>query len=334
MTIKYVVSSGLLTTLFSISPVNNAATEIKVEPDQVITALEQTFGIHHGKRRNHIKGSCAIGEFIGNTEIQTYSRSTLFSGQPVPVVARFSLPGGNPQISDTSKTPRGLALEFKLPEEEIQHMTMLNTPIFGAAKPETFFDHIIAKKPEKTTGKLNQEKVKQFKRTHPDAHAQGEFLATHNPPASWTNSAYFGIHTFKFVDDKDQVTLIKWHFTPHDGEKELTEKELKTLPNNFLEQRLIERSQQGPILWDFIVTIGQNDDPQNDPTLTWPQDRQQIKAGTLKITSAYPQQGAECETINYDPLFLADGIEATNDPVLLFRSPAYAISFSKRTLGE
>jgi catalase len=55
--------------------------------------------------------------------------------------------------------------------------------------------------------------------------------------------------------------------------------------------------------------------------------------GTLTISSAMPQPGAACEKINFDPLVMSDGIEPTNDPILLFRSPAYATSFAKRMGG-
>jgi catalase len=58
-----------------------------------------------------------------------------------------------------------------------------------------------------------------------------------------------------------------------------------------------------------------------------------VKVGTLTISSAMPQQGAACEKINYDPLVMSDGIEATDDPILQFRSPAYATSFAKRMGG-
>jgi catalase len=47
-----------------------------------------------------------------------------------------------------------------------------------------------------------------------------------------------------------------------------------------------------------------------------------------------PQRGAECERINFDPLVMADGIAPTNDPVLQFRSAAYAVSFAKRLGGQ
>jgi catalase len=38
--------------------------------------------------------------------------------------------------------------------------------------------------------------------------------------------------------------------------------------------------------------------------------------------------------VNFDPLVMSDGVQPTNDPVLLFRSPAYAISFGKRLSGQ
>ena len=119
-----------------------------VTPDRVVTALEATFGVTPGERRNHTKGTCAEGEFIATPEAAAYSRSPLFSGRPIPVVARFSLAGGNPNIPDTARNPRGMALEFKLPGGGLQHMTMLNTPVFGAAHPQTFLDNIVAIKPD------------------------------------------------------------------------------------------------------------------------------------------------------------------------------------------
>jgi catalase len=83
----------------------------------------------------------------------------------------------------------------------------------------------------------------------------------------------------------------------------------------------------------MVVTLGEPGDSEDDPTLAWPDARKKIKVGTLTIKSATPQKGAECERINYDPLVMADGIAPTNDPVLQFRSPAYATSFAKRLGG-
>ena len=306
----------------------------EVTAGQVVSALEGTFGVHQGERRNHTKGTCAAGVFVATPEARAYTRSTLFSGAPVPVVARFSMPGGNPKAPDTAKIPRGMALEFRLPDGGLQHMTMLNTPVFGAASPQTFFDDIVAKKPDPATGKPDPEKIKAFKASHPDSQPQAEYLAKHNPPPSWANSSYFGIHTFRFVDRANRVTLVRWRFVPEDGEKQMSDDELRSSPPDFLEQKLIARIRHGPVRWTMMLVIGEPGDTENNPTVSWPDNRKVVNAGTLTISSATPQKGAECEKINFDPLVMADGIEPSNDPVLLFRSPAYAVSFSKRLSGK
>jgi catalase len=305
-----------------------------VTPQEVVAALEDTYGVHPGERRNHTKGTCAVGEFVGRPEAAAYSRSTLFAGRSVPVVARFSLAGGDPHASDAEKSPRGMALEFRLPDGSRQHMTMLDTPTFFAAVPRTFLDKIRALKPDPATGKPDPAKLAAFAGKDPDSRTQTEFLAEHNPPASYANSAYYGIHTFKFVDRDDRTTLVRWQFVPADGERALSDAELASSPADFLEQALIDRTQHGPVRWSMRLTIGEAGDPEDDPTVDWPTNRKELTAGTLTLTSAAPQKGAECEKINYDPLVMADGIAPSGDRILLFRSPSYALSFTRRLQGQ
>ena len=147
-------------------------------------------------------------------------------------------------------------------------------------------------------------------------------------------ASYFGVHTFKFVNRSGTVTLARWRFAPHDGDKEITSAELQSTPPKFLEKRLVERIGRGPARWDMILTIGEPGDSENDPTKLWPSTRKELKVGTLSISSVAPQEDAACHAVNFDPLVLSDGIQPTNDPVLLARSPAYAISFGKRTAGK
>src|SRR5882757_6003767 len=90
-----------------------ASEQKEVTGDQVVTALEGAYGVHPGERRNHTKGTCALGTFVGMPNATAYSRSALFSGRPVPVVARFSLAGGDPQAADADRSPRGMGLEFR-----------------------------------------------------------------------------------------------------------------------------------------------------------------------------------------------------------------------------
>lgn len=327
--LRHAVASSLA---FALIP--SSAAEPEVSAVQVVEAIEGAFGITPGERRNHIKGTCAVGEFVGTQETARYSRSALFSGEPIPVIARFSLSGGNPRAPDTAKSGRGMALEFRLPGGQVHHITMLNTPMFGAAHPRTFLDLMLAMRPDPATGKPDPEKMKAFRAGHPDNLAQAEFLAGNNPPTSYANSSYWGIHTFKFLDKKDKATLVRWQFVPEDGEKRLSDEELKTAGPNFLEQALIARTRQGPVRWAMMVSIGEPGDAEDNPTVLWPAERKKFKAGTLSITTAMSQKGAECEPINFDPLVMAEGMAPTTDPILLFRSPAYAVSFAKRLSGE
>jgi catalase len=306
-----------------------------VTAPQMIDAFEGTFGVHPGQRRNHIKGTCAIGDFVGTGDASVLSRSKLFFGTTIPVVARFSLGGGNPEVPDAAPAPRGMALELHLPGGALQHITMINVPIFAAASPASFRDAIVAAKPDPKTGKPDPEKLKAYAASHPDALALTQLASHHAPTANYYQTTFFSIHTFKFIDAKGTEHPVRWRFVPRDGTKEMTPEEIKGAPHDFLERNLIERTRKGPAVWDMIVYVGEPGDPQDNPTLAWPETRKHFTAGTLTITQATPQQkGLACEPINFDPLVMADGIAPTNDPILLFRSPAYGVSFGKRLSGQ
>ncbi len=106
--------------------------------------------------------------------------------------------------------------------------------------------------------------------------------------------------------------------------------ELASRPRDFLKATFVERVRQGPVHWDMMVAIGQPGDPEVDPTVLWPSNRREFNAGTLTLVSAMPDQKAGSYKNNFDPLVMADGIEPTDDPILLFRSPSYAVSHTRR----
>ena len=318
-----------------LSALGAPAASTEVNAPQMIGAFEGTFGVHPGQRRNHIKGTCAAGEFVGKADAAALSRSALFSGKTIPVIGRFSLGGGSPEVPDAAPAPRGMALEFHLPGGTLQHITMIDAPIFAAASPASFYDAILAAKPDPKTGQPDPEKLKIYAASHPDAMAWSALASHHTPTANYYETTFFSIHTFKFIDANGTEHPVRWRFVPRDGTKELTAAEMKAAPHDFLEKNLIERTSKAPAVWDMIVYVGEPGDPQDNPTLAWPETRKHFTAGTLSITQATPQQkGMACEPINFNPLVMADGIAPTNDPVLLFRSPAYAVSFVKRSTGQ
>ena len=312
---------------------NISEEQTEVTAEKVVDALEGAYGKHQGQRRNHTKGLGARGIFVGNPEAAIYSRSALFSGKPLEVEARFSVAGGDPEASDVEKSPRGMALEIRMPDGGPHHFTMIHTPMFFAAVPQTFLDKFISLAIDPSTGKPDMAKFKAYMKSHPDNASQAKFLMDNNPPPSYANCAFYGIHTFRFINKTGKITNVRFRFVPHDGEKQLSGAELKSMPRDFLEKALNERLEKGPARWDMILTIGEPGDSENNPTILWPASRRELKAGTLTITSAIPSAEAGSYRINYDPLVMADGIAPSDDPVLLFRSPSYALSYTRRLQG-
>ncbi|HMA51911.1 MAG TPA: catalase family peroxidase [Magnetospirillaceae bacterium] len=302
------------------------------DPAQVVDTLEKLGGVHKGLRRNHARGSCAVGSFVGTPEGRKLSSSAVFSGKDVPVIARFSVAGPNPDQPDAAKGPRGLALQFKLPKDELQQTAMINVPIFPVSTPQGFYESLLINLPDPATGKPDPEKGKQFVGNHPEAKPFLDYMGSHNAPPAYTETIYRSLSAYKFINGKTE-TWVRWRFEPVDGEKFLTEDEIKAAPHDFLDQRLTERTKKGPVKFTMVAIIGQPDkgDSIKDPSSPWPKDRKEVKVGTLTLTKGGQDAKGTCEDINYDPNVASAGIEpSSDDQVLQYRSSAYAESFTRR----
>ena len=307
-----------------------------VEPvtaDRIINTFEDTFDLHPGQLASRANTVCVQGEFVGTSAASALSRSRLFGGHPITVVGRFSLVGGNA----SGRRAREMALEFRLPDGSLQHMAMLDTPVFVAAQPLTFNEMIKAVKPDPSTGQPDEGRLRDFLDSHPDAFAQWNFLAATDPAPSYADSAYFSMHTFRFIDADGRTHFVRWRFVPADGKKWIRPSQAVWTYGSLMEGRLTEQLRRGPVRWDMIVFVGEPDDTTDNASIAWPESRRHFKAGTLWITRASPESGADCQKAGFDPLIVADGIALTDDPILLFRSRTYASAFVGRlsqTLGS
>src|SRR5258708_2512961 len=181
-----------------------------------------------------------------------------------------------------------MALEFRMPNGGPHHITMIHTPMFFAAVPQTFLDKFIALAIDPSTGKPDMAKFKAYVGSHPDNAGQAKVLMGHNPPPSYANCAFYGIHTFRFINAADKVTNVRFRFVPQDGEKQLTDAELESMPRDFLERALNARLEAGPARWDMILTIGEPGDSENNPTILWPDGRKELTAGKPRISGGGP----------------------------------------------
>ena len=293
-------------------------------PSEIINSFEDTFGVRPEPLLKNRSRICATGAFMGTPVASALSRSAMFTQVPVPVIARFSASRGEPNGHNS----REMELEFRLPGGSLQHMAMLNTPLFGTADPATFAQMIVAAKPDPDTGKPDVRKLHALLAAHPGAFAQSNFVTAIDAPSSYASSAYFSIHTFRFIDAEGRTRFVRWRFLPQDQATTMPAEPEWTV-EDALEERLIKRLASSPVRWDMIVYLGEPADTTDNASIPWPPERRHLKVGTLTVTQALPGNAAACAKMNFDPLIAADGIAPADDPVLLFRSPAYGLTFAE-----
>jgi catalase len=302
----------------------------QVDPSQMVDALENAGGKFQGFRRSGAKGLCAVAEFVGNADGRAVSVSSAFSGRPVPVVARFSMGGGNPKAPDNAKSQRNMALQFDLPGNETWQMGNISAPIFGAATPQQFLGRLVSLAPDAETKKVDADKVKAFADANPEVLLQGKYFASQPVPASFAKVNYWGVHAFGFTDAGGKKQFGKWVFEPVGGTLGLSDDEAKAKGPEFLFDDLRQRVAAGQVAFDFMVQMAQPGDKIDSAVTPLPDDRKKISLGRLTIKSVSPDATGPCVAINFNPMVLPKGVEASGDPMLSARAAPYAISLGRR----
>jgi catalase len=305
----------------------------EVTPAAQVDALEAIFGTHAGARRSGAKGVCASGHFVGNAVGRSLSSASAFSGAKVPVVARFSVGGGNPMASDKGRSVRGLSVWFKLPRGEQWMMANVSAPVFFVARPDQFAAFLLARVNDPSTGKPDATRLKAFNEANPETLRQAAYLAGAPVPASYAAARYWGVNAFELINAKGQSRFVRWEFVPTGGEEGLSEDQLRTAPDHFLIDELRQRVARGPVTFDFKLQLAEAGDNLIDPTQAWPASRVTVPAGRLVIDQVAPSAGGACEDITFNPLVLPQGVRPSADPVLRARAPAYGVALGRR-LGE
>ncbi len=292
----------------------------------------QSGGVHPGFRRNHAKGVCVTGYFEGNGQASAYSTASVFASERTPVVGRFAIPGGNPYAPDASVPIRSMALRFTLPNGQQWRTGMNSMPVFPVATPQAFYEQLKAQQPDPATGKPDPARLAAFFAAHPETAAFRAWAKSAKPSASYASESYWGLDAFEFVDGAGVRHAVRWRMAPQDAAD--ADATAPAGDPDYLEADLRRRLTQGPLRWRLLVTLAAPGDPTDDATKTWPADRREVDAGTLVLQGTEPQDSGPCRDINYDPLVLPAGIEASDDPLLPARSAAYADSYLRRTSEE
>ncbi len=299
-------------------------------PETQVNALEGLFGKQASFRRSHAKGVCASGYFVGNAVGRGLSTASVFNGDKVPVVARFSVGGGSPKASDKGKSVRALALQFTAANGEQWLTANISAPMYFVSKPEHFATFLQVRTPDPATGKPDPAKLKAFSDANPETLLQAGYLAKAPVPASYASANYWSTNAFELVNAKKESQFVRWQFVPEGGFVGLTDDQLKSLPDEFLADELRKRVAAGGATFDFKVQLADKTDQLTDPTKVWPDSRPVVPLGKLVIDKVEAGLGGACDKITFNPLVLPKGINPSKDPILLARPAPYGVSLGRR----
>jgi catalase len=301
-------------------------------PEAIVDAMEKVAGTHAGKRRSGAKGVCAAGEFVSTGAGARLTTASPFQpGVRVPVTARFSNGGGNPRAPDNAPAVRGMSLAFALSGNDSFEMVMINVPAFVASTPESFLRLLESRAPDPATGQPNPQRIAAADAQNPEWAVQPTWLRGNSPPASYATAPFFSVNSFVFQNAAGEKRHVRWSFEPVAGRVVLTPEERAARGTDFLQDELRGRVARAPAEWRMMVQLPRDGDPLLSATAIWPAEREQVEVGLLRITAVAPaDQPGDCDPVMFNPVLLPAGIEPSEDPMLLIRAPAYAVSLSRR----
>jgi catalase len=287
-------------------------------------------GPHPGFRANHAKGVLVSGTFTPAKTAASLSKAPHFAASaPVPVLVRFSDTTGVPTIPDAAPeaSPHGIAIRFKLPGGGSTDIVSISANGFPVATPEDFLALLTAIS-KSGPGVPKPTPVEQFIGSHP---ATAKFVSTPRPaPQSFATLAFFGVNAFKFTNAKGVSHFARYQILPVAGEHSLTQDQAGKVAPDYLIDELPKRIAAAPVKFRLVAQVAKEGDITNDATAVWPADREIIELGVITLTTTEKDQAKAQKALLYNPLSLPPGIEASADPILAARPPAYAVSFTQR----
>lgn len=286
-------------------------------------------GPYKGLRTNHPKGIVVSGTFTPAPAASTLTKAAHLQNTPSKITVRFSNAGGLPAIEDTNPgaNPRGIAIRFELPDGSITDIVSLSVNAFPVSTPEAFLAFLNARIASKPDGPKPTPVEKMIAETP----SLQRFIAIPKPlPVSFASLDYHGINAFQFTNAKDESHHIRYRIEPLKGQEFLTPEQVTAATPNYLFEELPKRLETGEVRFRLLAQVAEKDDVINDPSIVWPEERKLVELGILNLHAPVPDNAAAEKALAFNPLILVDGITPSNDPILLARPGAYAVSVSRR----
>ena len=293
-----------------------------LDPESAIDRIHAAMHPPEGFRTLHAKGRFYAGTFTATPEAAELCRAGHLQGDPVPVVVRWSNGASNPFRGDEASDVRGMAVSFKLADGTATDLLGQTAPRFPVRSGEDFVALLEASR--------SPIKLPLFLATRPGtalallANSRAKALV---PPYSYAEATYYPIHAYRWLDRDGTGCWVRYTFVPLAG---AADRPAGTFTGkDRLAEEISARLAQGPAAYDVRVTVAADGDDPHDPMSVWKGARE-LSAGRLEVTTLTDDPEAGGGVVVFDPGRIVDGIELSQDPVLLYRPAAYSASVDRR----
>lgn len=290
----------------------------------------------------HARGAGAHGYFetygtAGDEPVSTYTRAKVFQekGKKTPVFVRFSTVVHGNHSPETVRDPRGFAVKFYT-EDGNWDLVGNNLKIFFIRDAMKFPDMIHAFRPDPVTNYQDSERFFDFCASSPESFHMVTFI--YSPwgiPANYRMMQGSGVNTYRWVNSEGKAVLVKYHWEPKQGIKNLTQKEAEKIQGqnfNHATQDLYEAIERGEYPeWELFVQIMEDGphpeldfDPLDDTKL-WPEDQfPWLPVGKMILNKNPENYFTDVEQAAFGTGVLVDGLDFSDDKMLQGRTFSYS----------
>lgn len=288
----------------------------------------------------HARGSAAHGYFELYESMSKYTKAGFLNDTKIktPVFVRFSTVAGSRGSTDLARDVRGFSVKFYTQEGNYD-LVGNNMPVFFIQDAMKFPDLIHAVKPEP------HNEIPQAASAHdtfwdfislmPESmHMIMWVMSDRAIPRSLRMMEGFGVHTFRFINEKGKSHFVKFHWKPVLGVHSVAWDEAQVISGkdpDFHRRDLWEAIENGAFpQWELGVQLVEEKDEFKfgfdllDPTKLIPEELVPVKIiGRLTLNRNPDNFFAETEQVAFHPGHLVPGIDFTNDPLLQGRLFSY-----------
>jgi catalase len=290
----------------------------------------------------HARGAVAFGYFEatgqwGDEPISAFTRAKLFNepGKRTDLAIRFSSVIGGRDSSEAARDPRGFAVKFYT-EDGNWDLVGNNLGVFFIRDAIKFPDVIHSLKPDPVTFRQEPGRIFDFMSQTPESmHMLMNLFSPRGIPANYRTMQGFGVNTYKWVNAAGETKLVKYHWIPSVGVQSLTEADAAVIQGQDLghaSKDLYESIENGDFPeWELRVQLMSDDDHPEldfdplDDTKLWPENDFPPKTvGKMVLNRNVSNHFAENEQLSFGTGVLVDGLDFSDDKMLVGRTFSYS----------